>query len=77
MNVVDRYWQRHFTELSGRRYDSPQVAGPYTGTSGPSCGGEPSVPGNAYYCPAGRLPGLGRGPDARPATTGSVTPGST
>jgi predicted metalloprotease len=53
VGVVDRYWQRHFTELTGRRYDSPQVAGPYTGTSGPACGGQPSVPGNAYYCPTG------------------------
>jgi predicted metalloprotease len=53
VNVVDRFWQRHFTELSRRQYDSPQVAGPYTGTSGPSCGGEPSVPGNAYYCSLG------------------------
>ena len=53
IGVIDRYWQRHFPELTGRRYDSPQVAGPYTGTSGPACGGQPSVPGNAYYCPSG------------------------
>ena len=51
--MIDRYWQRHFSELTGRRYESPRVAGPYTGTSGPSCAGQPSVPGNAYYCPAG------------------------
>ena len=50
---VDGYWQRHFTELTGRPYDSPQVAGGYTGSSGPSCGGQPSVPGNAFYCPSG------------------------
>ncbi|HWM59889.1 MAG TPA: neutral zinc metallopeptidase [Pseudonocardia sp.] len=53
VGVVDRYWQRHFPELTGRRYDSPQVAGPYTGTSGPRCGGQASVPGNAFYCPSG------------------------
>lgn len=53
VGVVDRYWQRHFSELSRRAYRSPQVAGPYTGTSGPSCGGQASVPGNAYYCPPG------------------------
>jgi predicted metalloprotease len=53
VGVVDRYWQRHFGELTGRRYESPQVAGPYAGTSGPACGGQPSVPGNAFYCPAG------------------------
>jgi len=50
---VDAYWRRHFTELTGRRYDSPQVAGGYSGRSGPSCAGQPSVPGNAFYCPAG------------------------
>jgi uncharacterized protein len=53
VGVIDRYWQRHFGELTGRRYDSPRVAGPYRGTSGPSCGGQPSVPGNAVYCPSG------------------------
>jgi uncharacterized protein len=53
VGVVDRYWQRHFGELSGRRYDPPRVAGPYRGSAGPSCAGQPSVPGNAYYCPAG------------------------
>jgi uncharacterized protein len=53
IGVIDRYWQRHFPELTGRRYESPQVAGPYTGRSGPRCGGQASVPGNAFYCPSG------------------------
>jgi predicted metalloprotease len=53
VGAVDRFWQRHFQEQTGRRYESPQVAGGYTGTSGPSCGGQPSVPGNAFYCPSG------------------------
>lgn len=54
VNAVDTFWQRHFTEETGRRsYESPQVAGGYRGTSGPTCGGQPSVPGNAFYCPAG------------------------
>jgi predicted metalloprotease len=50
---VNGFWERHFTELTGRDYDPPRVAGPYTGNSGPRCAGQPSVPGNAYYCPAG------------------------
>jgi predicted metalloprotease len=53
VGAVDGFWQRHFQEQTGRRYESPQVAGGYTGTSGPSCGGQPSVPGNAFYCPSG------------------------
>jgi predicted metalloprotease len=52
VGAVDGFWQRHFQEQTGRRYESPQVAGGYTGTSGPSCGGQPSVPGNAFYCPS-------------------------
>jgi uncharacterized protein len=53
VGAVDEYWRRHFTDLTGRPYESPRVAGPYTGTSGPSCAGQPSVPGNALYCPSG------------------------
>jgi uncharacterized protein len=53
VRAVDNYWRRHFTDQTGRPYDSPQVAGPYRGTSGPTCAGQPSVPGNAFYCPAG------------------------
>jgi uncharacterized protein len=53
VRAVDTYWRRHFTDQTGRPYDSPQVAGPYTGTSGPTCAGQPSVPGNAFYCPTG------------------------
>jgi predicted metalloprotease len=53
VRVVTAFWQRHFAELSRARYDSPQVAGGYVGEDGPSCGGRPSVPGNAFYCPDG------------------------
>ncbi len=53
VRAVDAYWQRHFTDETGRPYDSPQVAGPYRGRSGPTCAGQPSVPGNAFYCPDG------------------------
>ena len=52
--VVDGFWKKHFTEnFPGRQYTSPRVAGAYVGTSGPRCGGAPSAPNNAFYCPAG------------------------
>lgn len=53
VNAVNQYWERHFSELSRQPYTPPRVAGPYVGRSGPSCGGQPSVPGNAFYCPPG------------------------
>jgi uncharacterized protein len=53
VDATDEYWQRHFSELFGTRYRSPQVAGGYVGNDGPSCGGQPSVPNNAFYCSAG------------------------
>jgi uncharacterized protein len=54
VTVSDRFWQRWFAD-QGRRYVRPRVAGGYVGTNGPSCGGQPSVPGNAYYCPSGNF----------------------
>lgn len=53
VDATDAYWRAHFAELSDRPYRSPQVAGGYQGQNGPSCGGTPSVPFNAFYC----LPG--------------------
>jgi uncharacterized protein len=53
VDVVERFWERHFAELGRQRYDPPQVAGGYVGEGGPPCGGEPSVPGNAFYCADG------------------------
>ena len=52
VSVVDEYWRREFAR-QGEVYDPPRVAGGYRGSSGPSCAGQPSVPGNAYYCPPG------------------------
>ena len=51
VSVVDEFWRREF-ERQGEVYDPPRVAGGYRGSSGPSCGGQPPVPGNAYYCPS-------------------------
>jgi uncharacterized protein len=53
VEVVGAFWQRHFGELSRRPYVPPQIAGGYIGENGPACGGTPSPPGNAFYCPAG------------------------
>jgi hypothetical protein len=52
VRITNRFWQTWFAQ-QGRRYVPPRVEGGYTGTNGPSCSGEASVPGNAYYCPAG------------------------
>ena len=53
VKAVDGFWRRHFAQQFGQPYRSPRVAGAYTGTDGPSCGGEPSVPFNAFYCQPG------------------------
>jgi len=53
VTAVDNFWRRHFPELFGSAYRSPRVVGGYTGTNGPRCAGEPSVPFNAFYCLAG------------------------
>ena len=50
VSITNEFWNRWFDD-QGLRYIPPEVAGGYVGTSGPSCAGEPSVPGNAYYCP--------------------------
>jgi uncharacterized protein len=54
VRIVNTFWQRWFTQ-EHRRYVPPRVRGGYVGTHGPTCGGEPSVPGNAYYCPSGNF----------------------
>lgn len=52
IEITDRFWRETFPEQFGRSYRSPQVKGGYTGRGGPSCGGQPSVPFNAFYCPS-------------------------
>jgi hypothetical protein len=54
VSITDRFWSGWFGDR-GLRYVAPTVEGGYTGTDGPSCAGEPSVPGNAYYCPTGNF----------------------
>jgi predicted metalloprotease len=54
VSITDRFWSGWFGD-QGLRYVAPTVEGGYTGTDGPPCAGEPSVPGNAYYCPTGNF----------------------
>jgi predicted metalloprotease len=54
VKTVDAFWRSWFAQ-QGQRYVPPRVSGGYTGRDGPSCAGEPSVPGNAYYCPSGNF----------------------
>jgi predicted metalloprotease len=54
VSITNEFWSRWFDD-QGLRYIPPEVAGGYLGTGGPSCAGEPSVPGNAYYCPSGNF----------------------
>ena len=51
VNVVDTYWVRHWSDTFEGDYRAPQVYGFYDGSSGPTCGPQPSEPNNAYYCP--------------------------
>jgi predicted metalloprotease len=53
VDVVDTYWEQHWSETFEDSYEAPQVYGFYNGTSGPACGAQPSEPDNAYYCPEG------------------------
>jgi predicted metalloprotease len=53
VDSTEAFWQRHFTELFGQEYRGPRVSGGYIGEDGPSCDEQPSVPFNAFYCPAG------------------------
>lgn len=54
VDITNKFWQTWFAEQN-RRYVPPRVAGGYTGRNGPRCAGEPSVPGNAFYCPSGNF----------------------
>lgn len=51
--AADAFWRRRFPDLSSAQYQPPNVVGRYSGTNGPACGGQLSIPFNAVYCPAG------------------------
>lgn len=54
VSITGRFWDGWFAD-QGLRYIPPTVVGGYIGTRGPRCAGEPSVPGNAYYCTDGNF----------------------
>jgi uncharacterized protein len=52
VDATNRWWQAAFPDDFRQSYIPPQVLGGYAGTNGPSCGGQPSVAFNAFYCPS-------------------------
>ena len=52
--LTEAFWKQQFAQL-GRTYRPISDFVPYSGSSGPSCGGEPSTPNNAFYCPTGHF----------------------
>jgi uncharacterized protein len=52
IDATDGFWRTAFPEEFGSAYQPPVVAGGYIGEGGPTCGGQPSVPFNAFYCPS-------------------------
>jgi predicted metalloprotease len=52
VRTTDAFWRRSFTAEFGGSYRPPQVRGGYRGENGPTCGGQPSVAFNAFYCPS-------------------------
>ena len=52
VDATNAYWRETFPDDFRQSYRSPRVLGGYVGENGPSCGGEPSVPFNAFYCPS-------------------------
>lgn len=55
VQVVNDYWNRHWPEFFTGTYQPPVVSGLYDSASGggPTCGGLPAVPDNAFYCASG------------------------
>ncbi|AQZ66795.1 YpfJ protein, zinc metalloprotease superfamily [[Actinomadura] parvosata subsp. kistnae] len=52
--LTEQFWSRQFQQL-GRTYRPISDFIPYSGSAGPSCGDEPAVPNNAFYCPLGHF----------------------
>jgi uncharacterized protein len=51
-DATNAFWRQVFPEDFRQSYTPPQVRGGYVGEDGPSCGGQPSVRFNAFYCPS-------------------------
>lgn len=52
--LSERFWAEQF-QAAGRAYQPVTGFVPYSGESGPPCGGQPSLPNNAFYCSAGHF----------------------
>lgn len=52
--LSEEFWKQQFAAL-GRTYRPVTEFVAYEGEGGPRCGGQPSVPNNAFYCPAGHF----------------------
>jgi predicted metalloprotease len=51
--IVDQYWQQHWSDFFTGSYRSPQLYGVYTAADAPSCGGQVEETLNAHYCKSG------------------------
>ncbi|WP_239162097.1 neutral zinc metallopeptidase [Acrocarpospora phusangensis] len=52
--LAEAFWTQRF-QASGASYRPVTEFVAYTGFDGPACGGEPSVPNNAFYCSDGHF----------------------
>jgi uncharacterized protein len=52
VNATNTWWREAFPDEFRHSYLPPQVLGGYVGEDGPTCGGQPSVAFNAFYCPS-------------------------
>ncbi|MBP2704789.1 neutral zinc metallopeptidase [Microbispora sp. RL4-1S] len=52
--LTEWFWEGRFQQ-DGRTYQPITRFVAYNGYDGPSCGAEPSVPNNAFYCPDGHF----------------------
>ncbi|TYB47597.1 hypothetical protein FXF51_57630 [Nonomuraea sp. PA05] len=52
--LTEQFWSQQFQQL-GRTYRPISDFIPYSGDAGPSCGDQPAVPNNAFYCPLGHF----------------------
>jgi predicted metalloprotease len=52
VDATTAFWRETLPADFRQSYRPPRVLGGYVGEDGPSCGDEPSVPFNAFYCPS-------------------------
>ncbi|WP_155342231.1 neutral zinc metallopeptidase [Acrocarpospora corrugata] len=52
--LTENFWMRQFQAIGGT-YEPIRDFVPYSGSDGPTCGGQPSVANNAFYCSDGHF----------------------